>query len=210
MDSLIVYLNDVPVGRLTDDGGTMSFTYDRAYAADGRNEPLSHSIPLSEKQFGHEVMEPFLSGLLPEDIIRTRLGRILQIPRENTFAFLKAIGGDCAGAIAFYPEGVRPSLGEPRFRRLSDDEAGAILDALPRRPLSIGEDGFRISGAGAQDIRLRRKRYDGETHEKAPRLQSRGGKQRFTPSGCRYGPTLFDVCLRRWFCTARYKSEAGF
>lgn len=93
MDSLIVYLNDIPVGRLTDDGKAMSFAYDPAYAADARNEPLSHSIPLSERPFGPEVMEPFLSGLLPEDIIRTRLGRILQIPRENTFAFLKAIGG---------------------------------------------------------------------------------------------------------------------
>lgn len=151
MDSLIVYLNDIPVGRLTDDGKAMSFAYDRAYAADARNEPLSHAIPLSVEPFGPEVMEPFLSGLLPEDIIRTRLGRILQIPRDNTFAFLKAIGGDCAGAIAFYPEGVRPQSGEPRFRRLSDAEAGAILDALPKKPLSIGEDGFRISGAGAQD-----------------------------------------------------------
>ena len=151
MDSLIVYLNDIPVGRLIDDGRAMSFAYDPAYAADARNEPLSHSIPLSEKPFGQDVMEPFLSGLLPEDIIRTRLGRILQIPRGNTFAFLKAIGGDCAGAIAFYPEGACPAPGKPRFRRLSDDEAGAILDALPKRPLSIGEDGFRISGAGAQD-----------------------------------------------------------
>ena len=151
MDSLIVYLNDVQVGRLTDDGGVVSFAYDRDYAADGRNEPLSHAIPLSDEPFGPEVMEPFLSGLLPEDVIRTRLGRILQIPRENTFAFLGAIGGDCAGAIAFYPEGTRPSTGQPRFRRLSDAEAGAILDALPKRPLSVGEDGFRISGAGAQD-----------------------------------------------------------
>ena len=151
MDSLIVYLNDIPVGRLTDDGGTMSFAYDRDYAADDRNEPLSYSIPLSDKPFGHDVMEPFLSGLLPEDIIRTRLGRILQIPRENTYAFLKAIGGDCAGAIAFYSEGMRPRTAAPQFRRLSDAEAGALLDALPKRPLSIGEDGFRISGAGAQD-----------------------------------------------------------
>ena len=151
MDSLIVYLNDLPVGRLTDDGREMSFAYDPAYAADARNEPLSHVIPLSQEPFGQDVMEPFLSGLLPEDIIRTRIGRILQIPRENTFAFLKAIGGDCAGAVAFYPEGVRPMPGKPRFRRLTDVEAGAILDALPKKPLSIGEDGFRISGAGAQD-----------------------------------------------------------
>ena len=37
------------------------------------------------------------------------------------------------------------------FRVLSDDEAGHILDSLEQRPLDVGEDGFRISGAGAQD-----------------------------------------------------------
>lgn len=151
MDSLIVYLNDIPVGRLTDDSGRMSFSYDRDYAADVRSEPLSHTLPLRTEPFGQEVIEPFLSGLLPEDIIRTRLGRILQIPRENTFAFLNAIGGDCAGAIAFFAEGTRPPSDAGRFRRLSDAEAGAILDSLEKKPLDVGEDGFRISGAGAQD-----------------------------------------------------------
>jgi len=151
MDSLIVYLNDVPVGRLTDDGGRMSFAYDSGYAADLRNEPLSYSLPLGTEPYGHAVLESYLSGLLPEDIVRTRIGRILQIPRENTFALLKAIGGDCAGAIAFYPEGVRPTGREGRFRRLSDAEAGTILDSLEKKPLDVGEDGFRISGAGAQD-----------------------------------------------------------
>ena len=151
MDSLKVYLNDVQVARLTDVDGAMSLAYDPSYAADPRNEPLSHTLPLRAEPYDHREIEPFLSGLLPEDIIRTRLGRILQIPRDNTFAFLKAIGGECAGAIAFFAEGDAPAVDEGRFRRLSDGEAGAILDSLERKPLDIGEDGFRISGAGAQD-----------------------------------------------------------
>jgi len=151
MDALTVYLNDRPVGRLADDNGVMSFAYDADYAFNSRNEPLSHSIPLRQETFGHDEIESFLSGLLPDDIIRTRLGRILKIPRENTFALLKAIGGDCAGAIAFYPEGSGPTASEPRYRKLSDVEAGTILDNLEKRPLDVGEDGFRISGAGAQD-----------------------------------------------------------
>ena len=151
MESLTVYLNDRQVARLTDDNGAMSLSYLPDYAADMRNEPLSHTLPLRREAYGHQEIEPFLSGLLPDDIIRTRLGRILQIPRENTFAFLKAIGGECAGAIAFFAEGEVPASVEGRFRRLSDAEAGAILDSLEKRPLDIGENGFRISGAGAQD-----------------------------------------------------------
>ena len=151
MDSLIVYLNDRPVGRLSEDDGRLEFRYDTGYASSAANESLSHSLPLRPEPYAHGEIEPFLSGLLPDDIIRTRLGRILQIPRENTFAFLKAIGGDCAGAIAFFPEGESPSAAEPRYRPLDDAEAGQILENLERRPLDIGEDGFRISGAGAQD-----------------------------------------------------------
>ena len=151
MESLKVYLNGVQVARLTDDNGAMSLAYLPDYAANVRNEPLSHTLPLRAEPYAHPEVEPFLSGLLPDDIIRTRIGRILQIPRENTFGLLKAIGGECAGAIAFFAEGDEPVSSEGRFRRLLDAEAGGILDSLEKKPLDVGEDGFRISGAGAQD-----------------------------------------------------------
>ena len=152
MESLDIYLNDRKVGRLDDDNGSLSFAYDAVYLSSGTHEPLSHALPLRTEPYSHREVEPVLSNLLPDDIIRTRLGEILQIPRENTFAFLKAIGGDCAGAVAFFTVGSTPrtdAAGE--FRELSDEEAGAILDNLEKRPLDIGEEGLRISGAGAQD-----------------------------------------------------------
>ena len=152
MESLDVYLNERKVGRLDDDNGSLSFAYDAVYLASDVREPISHAIPLRVEPYAHREVEPVLSNLLPDDVIRTRLGEILQIPRENTFAFLRAIGGDCAGAVAFFPSGTSPvtaSGGE--FRKLSDAEADAILDNLEKRPLDVGEEGFRISGAGAQD-----------------------------------------------------------
>lgn len=152
MESLDVYLNGVKAGRLNDDNGSMSFFYSEAFLAAGGREPLSHSLPLKSEPFSHAEMEPFLSNLLPDDIIRTRLAEILKIPRENTFALLRAIGGDCAGAISFFPSGTAPDVPTvPKFRRLADEEAGLILGNLERRPLDVGEAGFRISGAGAQD-----------------------------------------------------------
>ena len=151
METLDVYLNGKKAGLLHDDNGRMDFVYLPEYLA-GNNEPLSHSLPLRSEPYPHAEVEPVLSNLLPDDIIRTRIGAILKIPRENTFALLKAIGGDCAGAVAFFPEGTLAgtnSAGE--FKALSDEEAGRILDSLEQRPLDVGEDGFRISGAGAQD-----------------------------------------------------------
>lgn len=151
MESLNVYLHGVRVGRLTEENGRMSFAYLPEYERTRSAEPLSHALPVRAETYAHADVEPFLSNLLPDDIIRTRLGAILQIPRENTFAFLKAIGGDCAGAVAFFPEGVSPEEDPGNYRQLSDEEAGRILENLESRPLDVGEEGFRISGSGAQD-----------------------------------------------------------
>ena len=152
MESLDVYLNERKVGRLDDDNGSLSFAYDALYLSSGIREPLSHALPLRADPYAHREVEPVLSNLLPDDVIRTRLGEILQIPRENTFALLRALGGDCAGAVSFFPPEISPTAAsDGEFRKLSDDEAGAILDNLEKRPLDVGEAGFRISGAGAQD-----------------------------------------------------------
>ena len=152
MESLEVYLNERKVGRLDDDNGSLSFAYDAVYLSSGIREPLLHALPLRVEPYAHREVEPVLSNLLPDDVIRTRLGEILQIPRENTFAFLRALGGDCAGAVSFFPPETSPTAAsDGEFRELSDAEAGAILDNLEKRPLDVGEEGFRISGAGAQD-----------------------------------------------------------
>lgn len=152
MEALDVYLNGRKAGRLVDDNGTMSFAYLRDYLVAEWREPLSYSVPLKSEPYGHSEIEPYLSNLLPDDIVRTRIAAILQIPRENTFALLKAIGGDCAGAVSFLSEGMLPDAGgSDEYRELSDDEAGRILGNLQKRPLDVGEEGFRISGAGAQD-----------------------------------------------------------
>ena len=152
MEALTVYLNGHKAGLLVDNNGEMSFSYLGEYLESNEREPLSYSVPLRSVAFGHAEIEPFLSNLLPDDIVRTRIAEILQIPRENTFALLRAIGGDCAGAVSFLEEGVSPEgNGKEEYRELADDEAGRILGNLQKRPLDVGEEGFRISGAGAQD-----------------------------------------------------------
>ena len=152
MEALDVYLNGVKAGVLCDDNGRMEFAYSGEYLSDAGGEPISYSLPLREEAYSHAEVEPVFSNLLPDDIIRTRIGAILKIPRENTFALLKTIGGDCAGAVAFFRQGDSVELeGKRDFRVLTDEEAGHILDSLEVRPLDVGEEGFRISGAGAQD-----------------------------------------------------------
>jgi len=64
---------------------------------------------------------------------------------------LEQIGGECAGAVMFLPSGVTSPERDDRYRNLGDKDLAEILRTLPRRPLLAGEEGIRLSLAGAQD-----------------------------------------------------------
>jgi serine/threonine-protein kinase HipA len=151
-DVLNVYLKNKFAGCLSYSNGELSFQYDKNYLANNNNFPLSASLPLSESIFNDNVVRPFFDGLLPEDVARTQIARILKTDSRNTFALLKSIGADCAGAISVQSQNVKlQDLSNPEYKYIEDEEAYNILSSLKVRPLYIGEDDFRISGAGAQD-----------------------------------------------------------
>lgn len=64
---------------------------------------------------------------------------------------LKAVGGDCAGALALYPHGGKPAEVSDDVEVLDNAQLKEILDLIKRRPMLAGEDGCRLSLAGAQD-----------------------------------------------------------
>ncbi len=151
-DELHVFLNTTRIGTLSQDGNALSFVYAPEY----RNSPgaysLSKNLPLGDTVFHDPEVENFFSNLLPDEHIRDTVARIFHISRDNTFGLLKEIGEDCAGAVSFYPAGqTMQSLHEPQFRELDEEEAYSILDNLDQRPLDVGDEGVRISGAGSQE-----------------------------------------------------------
>ena len=154
MEKLDVFLLGKRVGVLESDRGKLTFHYLPEYLRKTNAAAISYSLPLQSAPFDPAVTGVFFDNLLPPDVVRKRLGKILHLSRHNIFGFLKAIGGDCAGAIALYPPSGTETAGTsaPTFRELSDEEAAQILMDLPKRPLNLGkEEGFRISGTGAQD-----------------------------------------------------------
>ena len=153
METLVVMLLGKRVGVLEYANGMLSFSYDKDYLASSDAVPVSYSLPLHPMPFDNDAVKTFFENLLPPDNVRKRLGKILHLSRNNIFGFLKAIGGDCAGAISLHPqEEIVESRNQPCLRELTDDEAIGILTGLHKRPLNLGkEDGFRISGTGAQD-----------------------------------------------------------
>ena len=160
-ERLIVYLRDSRIGfiEFDHDANTREFSYDAAYLSSPGACPISLSLPLREKPFNSLETRLFFENLLPPEVVRRKLEKIIHHDHGNYFAFLKALGGDCAGAIALYPEDVDPAGREDVLRELTEDEADEIFKALPTSPLLQGVvDNYRISVAGAQDklvVRLR-------------------------------------------------------
>ena len=152
---LNVYLLNRFVGRFSHEsiGDVYAFQYDPGYLESPMEGALSYSLPLKADSFDSETTYGYFANLLPPVYIRKKLEKCVHISAGNIFGFLRALGGDCAGAVALYREGVRPNPPEKEILRpLEDAEAVQILKSLRSRPLyADGETGYRYSGAGAQD-----------------------------------------------------------
>jgi serine/threonine-protein kinase HipA len=150
--TLNVYLHNALAGNLVqDDGGQMLFTYAEEWLNGPDATPLSQSLPLRTERFSNKECRGFFGGILPEERKREVIARNLGISARNDFAMLEQIGGECAGAVTFIPAGENLPEQHYSYRPLTSAELTAILKELPRRPLLAGDDGVRLSLAGAQD-----------------------------------------------------------
>ena len=62
-------------------------------------------MPLAAKEHGHDVIDAFLWGLLPDnEAVLRRWGSRFQVSARNAYALIAHVGEDCAGAVRF----VRP------------------------------------------------------------------------------------------------------
>ena len=149
---LAVYFNQTPIGLLCINAhNEMTFTYHAKYAENKQNQALSQSLPLQKATYDAKECRPFFSGILPEAHMRTAIAKQLGISEKNDFALLSAIGGECAGAVSLLPEGAAPNNLKPVYRIINDNAIAAILDTMHQKPMLAGEDGIRLSLAGAQD-----------------------------------------------------------
>jgi serine/threonine-protein kinase HipA len=148
-----VYLGDQRAGTLAqDDTGALTFLYTKDYLGTTKPQIISVSMPLREQPYPDRITRPYFSGLLPDERARQRLASALGVSEGNAFGLLEIIGGECAGALSLYPTGQKPPVFDSiGIEELTDKQLEAILEKLRSRPLLGGEDGVRLSLAGAQD-----------------------------------------------------------
>lgn len=150
---LEVWLFGMHVGTLSQIDGRLSYCYAPAWLASAKTVPLSQSLPLQAEPFDDRATRPFFAGLLPEGDKRKLIAQVLHVSRQNDFALLDGIGGECAGAVTLLELGQVPQGLDASYtvRWLDDAELLRLLDELPKRPMLAGEEGLRLSLAGVQD-----------------------------------------------------------
>ena len=145
---LEVWLQGAHIGTLSQIDGRLSFAY-----ALGATAPLSQSLPIRPEPFDDRATRPFFAGLLPEGGKRKQIAKTLQVSTQNDYALLDSLGGECAGAVTLLESGQSPhALDAPHeVRWLDHAQLLQVLDEMPLRPMRAGENGLRLSLAGAQD-----------------------------------------------------------
>ena len=130
--------------------GLMGFRYDEDWLATGGFR-VSHTLPLRHGAFAPEAdfAHRFFANLLPEGGVRERIVRDLKIPNTD-FDLLRAIGGECAGALSLLPVERKPAM-EQEYRKITEPELAGLAARRGRVHAWTEGDRPRLSLAGAQD-----------------------------------------------------------
>ncbi len=132
--------------------GIIGFRYAPEWIADG-GFAISRSLPLTDSEFAPEVAvaaHRFFANLLPEGTVRDHIVRDLKLPNTD-FDLLRAIGGECAGALSILPVDRRPAK-QWQYRALTKKDLSDLAARRGRIYTAGPEDQRpRLSLAGAQD-----------------------------------------------------------
>ena len=144
MPVLDVYFYGKLVGKLSEKNSHLSFKYLSSVGT-----PISINLPLQDEAFSDKATRSFFNNLLPEEGIKEAVARYKQVSSNNPFALLKEIGGECAGAVELYPEGMRKEEEITTLIPISTSKIAKVLLNQAQVPLLTGEE-IRLSLAGAQ------------------------------------------------------------
>lgn len=95
-----VYMFGKLTGLLTEDENGFHFEYDQSYLKSDNAEPISLTLPLTDKEYISKVMFPFFDGLIPEGWLLDIAQRNWKLdPRDRMEILLKTCH-DCIGAVS--------------------------------------------------------------------------------------------------------------
>ena len=141
------------IGELSQGEATpLQFRYDPSWLSSVGAFPISLSLPL-DGRFAVATGHRFFANLLPEGDVRQRIGEALGISQGNDFELLKAIGGDCAGALTItVSRALGPVQSPARYEPVTEEQLARWSIGKPDAFSAVsGQCEVRLSLAGAQD-----------------------------------------------------------
>jgi serine/threonine-protein kinase HipA len=141
--SLVGFLWRNPLGQI-------GFNYDEEWLVSTERFPLSITLPLQLGEFSPEegLAHRFFANLLPEGSARDQIVRDLKISNTD-FDLLRAIGGECAGAVTLLRTEQTPTL-EHTYQELTNQEVSELVKRKGQPFTRNGNERPRLSLAGAQ------------------------------------------------------------
>ncbi len=152
-DELYVHYQQRLVGVIAQTAsGSMHFEYDDSWLRSAGNFPISLSLPLDGSSTNASGRH-FFANLLPEGSVREQICKSLKVSPNNDFELLKAIGGDCAGALTITGcSSIDSKELTPRYEAVTDEQLGLWSVGTPNAFAAVtGHSEIRLSLAGAQD-----------------------------------------------------------
>lgn len=144
--------------------GELRLVYDTGYASDPHATPLSLSMPLTGRPYGHKPVSRWISSLLPDHPTVRRRWQEAHNTSDAFGVLATRVGYDCAGAVQFCPPEriADPSERDAGMIVLPDDQIEAEIVEMTQDPLRWTGDGVEpyFSLAGYQN-KLALHRVDG-------------------------------------------------
>lgn len=103
MKQAVIYLHNVKAGLLIEDENGYSFEYDTAYLHSDNAEPVSLTLPLTDRTYHDKVLFPFFDGLIPEGWLLDIAEKNWKIDTRDRMSLLLACCKDCIGAVSVQP-----------------------------------------------------------------------------------------------------------
>lgn len=162
IDTLIVFIKGERAGSIIHhENGRLSFAYKDGYSGN----PLSTSMPISNKPYDDRRIRPYLMGLLPDSTdVRRAVAREYDVSANNPFALIAHIGLDLPGAVQVCAN-ERDVERYEAYREITDSDIESRLSSSSNAMAHHGSD---LASTGRSAASSPRSRSPGSTASGTP------------------------------------------
>lgn len=98
-----IYMHKKWAGTLIENEDGFHFKYEKDYLKDKKAEPISLTLPLTEKEYSSSILFPFFDGLIPEGWLLDIAEKNWKLNIRDRMSILLVTCKDCIGAVSVKP-----------------------------------------------------------------------------------------------------------